>query len=104
MENLNPDTYNKYQVTIHFKMDDEFMTLVPPHRVYINNLINKSIIDYYAVSMETHRTWILINALNKNEVMNILSKSTLFKYWKIEIDELFVYDGQNYRLPKVELN
>jgi hypothetical protein len=104
MENLNQEIYHKYQVTVHFEMNDEFMTLVPPHRIYINNLINKAVIDYYAVSLETQRSWIIINAKNKEEVTDILSKSPLFKYWTIEIDELFVFDGQNYRLPKVELN
>jgi len=95
MENLNEKQLNKYQVTIHFNMDDDFMSVVPAHRVYINDLITKGIIDYYSVSMETHRCWITINALDKKEVTEYLEQSPLFKYWSIEIDELFVYDGQN---------
>ena len=43
MENLNDDQLNKYQVTIHFDMDDDFMSFVPPHRLYIDDLINKGI-------------------------------------------------------------
>ncbi len=104
MENINESQYNKYQVTLHFEMDDEFMNLVPPHRVYINELIDKSIIDYYTVSMETQRCWIIMNALTKKEVTAYLKKSPLYKYWSIEIDELFVYDAQNYRLPALQLN
>ena len=45
MENINHDQLNKYQVTIHFDMDEAFMTYVPPHRVYINSLIEKNILD-----------------------------------------------------------
>ncbi len=104
MENLIPNKLHKYQVTIHFDIDDEFMTLVPPHRIYINDLITKNIIDYYSVSMESQRSWMIINAENKDDVRKILAKSTLFKYWIIEIDELFVFDGQNYRLPALQLN
>ena len=104
MENINIDQSNKYQVTIHFEMDDEFMSLVPPHRVYINSLIEKGVIDYYSVSMETQRCWIVINALNKKEVNKHLQESPLNKYWTVEVDELFVYDAQNYRLPAVQLN
>ena len=104
MENINEKQLNKYQVTIHFDMDDNFMSVVPPHRVYINDLITKGIIDYYSVSMETQRCWITINALDKREVTEYLEQSPLFKYWSIEIDELFVYDGQTYRLPAVQLN
>ncbi len=104
MENLNIHQLNKYQVTLRFDMDEEFMPLVPPHRTYINSLIEKNIIDYYTVSMETQRCWIIFNAKNKREVEKYLSKSPLHKYWTVEIDELFVYDGQNYRLPAVQLN
>jgi hypothetical protein len=94
----------KYQVTIQFEMNDDFMDLVPPHRTYINYLINKGTIDHYAVSMETQRSWITINAEDKEEVDKLLKKSPLYKYWTLEIDELFVLDGQHYRLPAVQLN
>jgi hypothetical protein len=104
MENINRDQLNKYQVTIQFHMDDEFMTFVPPHRVYINSLIEKNVIDYYTVSMECQKSWMVINAASKIKVEEYLSKSPLYRYWTFEIDELFVYDGQSYRLPAVQLN
>lgn len=94
----------KFQVTIHFEMDDEFTSLVPSHRVYINTLIEKGIIDQYVVSMESQRVWITFTAENKEEVDDYLLKSPLYKYWSHEIDELFVVDGQHYRLPAVRLN
>jgi diphthamide synthase (EF-2-diphthine--ammonia ligase) len=94
----------KYQVTIRFEMSEEFMELVPEHRTYVNYLINKDVIDQYAVSMETQRVWITMNAKDKQEVEKLLEKSPLHKYWKIEIDELFVLDGQHFRLPAVQPN
>ena len=104
MENINDEKFSKYQVTIRFYMDEEFMTLVPAHRTFINELIDKSIIDYYAVSMETQRSWMIINVADKNAVEAYLKQSTLYNYWTIEIDELFVYDSQAYRLPALQLN
>lgn len=104
MENLNEEKFSKYQVTIHFDMDDEFMSLVPPHRVYINSLIDKGTVDYYSVSMETQRCWMIVNAATKKEVEDYLLQTPLYKYWTIEIDELFVYDSQIYRLPALQLN
>lgn len=94
----------KYQAIISFDMDEEFMTLVPPHRTYINYLLNKGIIDSYAVSMEVQKSWITINATDKKQVINYLDKSPLRKYWEYEILELFVYDSQSTRLPAVQLN
>jgi len=94
----------KYQAIIRFVMDDNFMQLVPPHRTYINFLINKNIIDSYAVSMESQTVWITVNAEDKSEVDKLLSKSPLYKYWTYKIEELFAYDGQLFRLPVVQLN
>ena len=53
----------KYQAIIKFTMDDNFMTLIPPHRTYINYLINNNVIDIYAVSMESQTVWITIYAM-----------------------------------------
>ena len=95
----------KFQVTIHFEMDDDFMSLVPSHRVYINSLIEKGIIDQYLVSMETQRVWITFSATDKADVEQRLKKSPIFKYWiTVEVDELFVIDGQHYRLPVLQMN
>jgi hypothetical protein len=104
MENINDESLIKYQVTIQFEMDENFMNLVPAHRILINNFIEKGAIDYYAVSMETQRCWMIMNAVSKLEVENQLMKTPLYKYWTIEIDELFVYDAQSYRLPALQLN
>ena len=93
-----------FQVTISFTMDDQFMSKVPEHRDYISSLIEKNIIEYYTVSMDSYRSWILFNANTKDEVMDYLSKSPLCSYWKVEVDRLFVYDGITYRLPDVVLN
>jgi len=95
----------KFQVTIHFEMDDDFMSLVPSHRVYVNSLIEKGIIDQYLVSMETQRVWITFSATDKADVEQRLKKSPIFKYWiTVEVDELFVIDGQHYRLPVLQMN
>ena len=103
MENLE-NQLNKYQVTIYFEMDEEGLKLLPEHRIYINDLIEKNIIEYYSVSMETMRVWMIVNAESKQEVEDYLSGSPLIKFWKYEIDELFLYDGQAYRLPSLQFN
>jgi muconolactone delta-isomerase len=104
MDNLNEEHFSKYQVTIHFEMDDAFMSLVPEHRKIVDHLIDKGIMDYYSVSMETQRCWMIINATSKKEVEDYLLTTPLYIYWTIEIDELFVYDSQTYRLPALQLN
>ncbi len=94
----------KYQVTIHFTMGEGFNELVPPHRTYINFLINKEVVEQYIVSMETQRVWITLNAETREEVVKILERSPMFKFWDYELDEIFLWDGQHYRLPAVQPN
>ena len=94
----------KFQVTIRFKMDDDFMALVPAHRLYISSLIEKGVIDHYVVTMESQTTWITFTAETKEEIEKYLSKSPIYRYWTYEIEELFVIDGQHYRMPVVQLN
>jgi hypothetical protein len=85
-------------------MNDEFASLVPSHRTYINRLIEEGVIDHYVVTMETQRVWITFSAEDKAAVEKFLSKSPLRRFWTYEIDELFVVDGLHYRLPVVQLN
>ncbi|MBA4197341.1 MAG: hypothetical protein C0459_07275 [Chitinophaga sp.] len=94
----------KFQAIIKFTIDDEFMSFVPSHRTYINYLLNKGIIDSYAVSMESQTCWITLNTDNKAEADKYLAKSPLYKYWTYTIEELFVYDSIHYRLPALQLN
>jgi hypothetical protein len=93
-----------FQVSIQFITDQEFEDLVPAHKTYINYLINKEIIEHYAVSMESQRIWITLNAEDKTAIEKILSQSPLFPYFTYETHELFALDGQNYRLPTLQMN
>ncbi len=96
---------NKYTVTISFEWSEEFSKLIPAHRRYINFLIDKGVIDHYAVTLESQRAWITLNASNKEDVVTKMEKSPLFPYfYNMEIDELVVLDGLNYRLPLFQLN
>lgn len=85
-------------------MDDEFMTHLPAHRLVINDLIEKGVIDHYVVSMQSLSAWITFTADTRDKVKNLLARSPLSRYWTYEIDELFVIDGYQYRLPAVQLN
>ncbi len=94
----------KYQVLIKFEIDEEFMALVPAHRSYINFLINKAIVDSYIVCLEIKQAYLTLNAENKIAAKAILKKSPLYRFWTYDIHEVFVYDGQMYRLPTLQLN
>ncbi|HVF96523.1 MAG TPA: hypothetical protein VM871_04350 [Flavisolibacter sp.] len=94
----------KYLLTAKFEWNDDMMGLIPKHRDLINTLIDDQVIDHYVVSMENQTAWITLNAKNKRDAKSQLSSSPLYKFWKIEVLELMVWDGQNYRLPALQFN
>lgn len=94
----------RFQAIVHFNIDQDFMSLLPEHRTYINYLINKQVIDSYAVSMESQTVWITLNARSKSEVDQYLVKTPLYKYWHYEVEELQVYDSQVFRMPTLQMN
>ena len=95
---------NKYLVTVQFEWNDAAMEVIPKHRDYINNLIDDKVIEHYAVSMEIQTVWITINAESKSEVKQVLALSPFHPFCTLEVNELIIWDGQNYRLPVVQLN
>ncbi|MBM3442739.1 MAG: hypothetical protein FJX89_08585 [Bacteroidetes bacterium] len=94
----------KFQVTIHFFMDDDFMQALPEHRQHIDTLIREGVIDLYVVTMESLQAWITFTAASKKSVEKYLRQSPLFRYWNYEIAEIFVVDGPYYRLPVLQMN
>ena len=94
----------KFQAIIKFTISEEFQELIPPHKVYVNYLINKDIIDQYVVSLELQTVWITVNAENYKEAEKLLKKAPLAKFWTWQITELGVWDGQLYRLPVLQMN
>ncbi|MDB5250967.1 MAG: hypothetical protein JWP27_136, partial [Flaviaesturariibacter sp.] len=48
--------------------------------------------------------WITINAESKDAVREILAQSPFAPYWTLEVNEVVIWDGQNYRLPVLQLN
>ena len=104
LDRIIDEEMKKYIVTVQFQWNETVLQIIPQHREYINQLIDEGVIEHYAVSMEIQTAWITMNASNKTEVRRLLSKSPFKKYWKLEVHELMIWDGQNYRLPVMQLN
>ena len=84
--------------------DEEFFNLIPSHRMLINDMIEKGIIQHYTINAARTKGWILFNCKNKNEVMVALLKMPIFDLVKFKIHDILIADGELYRLPKMNLN
>ncbi len=94
----------KYQAIVQFEVEEDFNELIAPHRVYINYLINKEIVDQYVVSLELQTVWITLNAESTKNAEKVLKQAPLAKFWTWQLTELGVWDGQLYRFPAVQPN
>lgn len=84
--------------------DDHFFSLIPTHRMLINNMIENGIIQQYTINAARTKGWIIFNCNNKKEVLNALQKMPIFKYIDFTIHDIMISDGELYRLPKLNLN
>lgn len=92
------------QMRLPSSLSEEFYALVPEHRAYIDTLINDGIITLYAINEERTRGWTIVLADNAEDAMAVLEKSPIHPFLTCHIDELFIFDGETMRLPKVSLN
>lgn len=96
---------NRYLVTLLFPaIDEEFMSLIPAHRYFINELIEKDIVLSYAVNSKRTKAYIFIGGESEEKIIEHLQKSPLIKHVKLEVEELFVYDSSGIRFPKLVMN
>ncbi len=86
------------------EIDMNFMRMIPAHRAYINELISGGQILSYSISFDRSKGWIVFLAERADEVLDIVQQFPIHQFITIEINELFIHDGEAYRFPKLNFN
>ena len=85
--------------------DEDFITLIPRHRDFINTLLADHIIEAYAISADRSRGWVTMNGESAAAVRAVVEQFPLYRFLQhIEIDELFIFDSAAARFPRISLN
>ncbi|MBP7510456.1 MAG: hypothetical protein KA981_00925 [Bacteroidia bacterium] len=84
--------------------DGNFMRMIPAHRAYINELIASGTILSYSISLDRSKGWIIFLSEQPDEVLDIVQQFPIHQFITIEINELFIHDGEAYRFPKLNFN
>ncbi|TND09199.1 MAG: hypothetical protein FD123_1602 [Bacteroidetes bacterium] len=92
------------EVRIPDEIGPDFYALIPSHREYIDTLLTDGKISLYAINMDRTKGWVIVSAEDPDSAREILARSPLAGYLRIRAEELFIYDAENLRLPKVSLN
>lgn len=92
------------QIRLPEELSSDFLARIPAHRAYVDLLINKGVMLSYAVNTDRTHGWVIIEASDADEALKIFSESPLFRFVRVRVDELFIYDSESLRLPKMNLN
>lgn len=93
---------------VHITLPDvftpKFYSLIPKHRLLVNNLMDKRVIHSYSLDMDRKNIWTFIEGESEQEVMDILSSFPIIKYVKVHIHELAFFDRAPLSLPEPIMN
>ena len=85
--------------------DEEFISLIPRHRAFINQLLADKTVEAYAISSDRSRGWVTMHGDDANAVRAVVEQFPLYGYLHdVEIDELFIFDSAASRFPHISLN
>lgn len=84
--------------------DSEFMELIPKQRDELEELLSTGVLDFYSLSLDRSKLWLLINGKDKSDVMDRISDMSMAKYFKVDIHSLMFTRAQNQITASFSLN
>lgn len=93
-------------VTIYFPedIDENFDSLIPEHRDYIDLLMTKGIINTYSLASDRSQLWICFNAKNEKEIGKYINNFPIKDYITYEIFPLLFHNSSQILFPSISLN
>jgi hypothetical protein len=82
----------------------EFFALIPLQRAHIDKLLEQGTVMAYSLSFDRSRLWIIVNAPNQTEALEILSKFPMIRYFEPTMYPLAFHNTTQMVPMKVSLN
>ena len=86
------------------ELDESFWELIPKHRTFINEQIEKDVIISYAINQQRNTGWVIVNADSEYKARKIVEQFPIHSHITFDVDELFIYDSSLAGLPKLVMN
>jgi hypothetical protein len=99
-------TKNSYMIDIDLPVyaDNDFLSLLPYQRVYIDKLIRQRVILHYSVSYDRRKLWVVIQADNISDVKKMIGSFPIFNYIRFKIHNLLFNETNTIAVPQMCLN
>ncbi len=97
---------SEFLVTITFpqQVSQEFLTLIPAHRVRVNELIQSGVITSYSLAADRSMLWITLLVESAASADLALTNLPLYPYMKYTIHELMFHNTPMFATPRFSLN
>lgn len=85
-------------------INEQFMSLIPDHRSYVDTLMSRGIIHSYSLSADRSKIWISFSCQNEKEVAKYINRFPIAEYLEYEITELMFHNSADMVFPAISLN
>ena len=83
----------------------EFWQLIPAHRTVVNELMDKGIMQTYAVNATRSTVWATMSGPSAEEILTMVEQFPIYEYFEdVTVEELFIFDSVNNALPRLVMN
>jgi muconolactone delta-isomerase len=84
--------------------ETEYFALIPAQRDHIEKLLEQGVVMGYSLSLDRSKLWIVMNARNERDAVEILSAFPLFKYFEPTIYPLMFHNTSLMSMIRVSMN
>jgi len=99
---------SEFQFLVDFTLPDflseEFMELIPYQRAMVNRLFKEGRLLNYALSLESSRLWLVLNAVTEDEAENMVNELPLTQFMSFEVSMLTFYNSMEPITPDFSMN
>ena len=82
----------------------ELMKLIPDQRVYITRLMKRGIIVNYSLSLDWQKLWVIVNAEDRFDAINIIGAFPMYEYINYKIHNLMFHGSNSISKQQLWLN
>ncbi|MFN0049284.1 MAG: hypothetical protein ACKVOU_09190 [Cytophagales bacterium] len=92
------------QITLPAFLEEDFLALIPEHRVYIDQLMNDGIITSYSLALDRSTVWITFNSKSEKAVNKIINSFPISHFIEFDVLELAFHNSATVFFPSLSLN
>jgi muconolactone delta-isomerase len=82
----------------------EFMQLIPPQRMLVNELMAEGILTSYAVAADRSKLWCILEVETETEAFDVLGRFPIAPFMAIELHPLMFYNMNATLMGSISLN